>query len=290
MAHIILGASGRVGSAAVDKLLERGAAVKGVVRKEEKAEGLRSRGADAAIADAHNLAALKVAMRDGETLFALTPETGQEENVLGDTNDILINYHAALAASGIRKIVGLSSMGAQHREGTGNLVMSYMLERAFDGLGLTRIFIRPAYYFSNWLDYLESAEESGVLPTFFPVELKIPMVCPGDVGRFAAEVLLNSDGDMTIYELSGPASHSSADVAKAFSEVLDKEIKAQQIPRNQWEQTLRSIGFSADGIRNFIEMTEAVIAGKSGPEGNGTVSAQADTTLREYLEKEIKRV
>jgi hypothetical protein len=41
---------------------------------------------------------------------------------------------------------------------------------------------------------------------------------------------------------------------------------------------------------NFIEMTEAVIAGKSGPEGNGTVSAQADTTLREYLEKEIKRV
>jgi uncharacterized protein YbjT (DUF2867 family) len=181
-------------------------------------------------------------------------------------------------------------MGAQHREGTGNLVMSYMLERAFDGLGLTRIFIRPAYYFSNWLDYLESAEESGVLPTFFPVELKIPMVCPGDVGRFAAEVLLNSDGDMTIYELSGPASLSSADVAKAFSEVLDKEIKAQQIPRNQWEQTLRSIGFSADGIRNFIEMTEAVIAGKSGPEGNGTVSAQADTTLREYLEKEIKRV
>jgi uncharacterized protein YbjT (DUF2867 family) len=90
MAHIILGASGRVGSAAVDKLLERGAAVKGVVRKEEKAEGLRSRGADAAIADAHNLAALKVAMRDGETLFALTPETGREENVLGDTNDILI--------------------------------------------------------------------------------------------------------------------------------------------------------------------------------------------------------
>jgi uncharacterized protein YbjT (DUF2867 family) len=290
MAHIILGASGRVGSAAVDKLLQRGAAVKGVVRNEEKAKGLKSRGADAAVADAHNLPALKVALRDGETLFALTPETGQEENVLGDTNDILTNYRAALAAGGIRKVVGLSSMGAQHREGTGNLVMSYMLEHAFDGLGLTRVFIRPAYYFSNWLGYLESAKESGVLPTFFPVNLKIPMICPSDVGQFAAETLLNSDQDMTIYELSGPASLSSADVAKAFSEVFDKEIKAQQIPRNQWEQTLRSIGFSADGIRNFIEMTEAVISGKSGPEGRGTVGAQTDTTLQEYLEKVVNRV
>lgn len=290
MAHIILGASGRVGSAAVDKLLERGEVVKGVVRNEEKAEGLKSRGAEVAIADAHNLPALKVAMRSGETLFALTPETGQEENVLADTNDILTNYRAALAASGIGKIVGLSSMGAQHSEGTGNLVMSYMLEHAFDGLDLTRIFIRPAYYFSNWLNYLESAEESGVLPTFFPVGLKIPMICPGDVGQFAAEVLLNNDRDMTIYELSGPASLSSADVAKAFSEVFNKEIRAWQIPRDQWEQTLRSIGFSADGIRNFIEMTDAVINGKSGPEGKGTVSVQADTTLREYLEREVRRV
>lgn len=290
MAHIILGASGRVGSAAVDRLLERGAAVKGVVRNEEKAERLKSCGAGAAIADAHNLPALKVALRDGETLFALTPETGQEENVLGDTNDILTNYRAALVASGIQKIVGLSSMGAQHRQGTGNLVMSYMLEHAFDGLGLTRVFIRPAYYFSNWLGYLESAAESGVLPTFFPVDLKIPMICPNDVGRFAAEVLLNGDRDMTIYELSGPASLSSADVAKAFSEVLDREIKAQQIPRNQWEETLRSIGFSADGIRNFIEMTEAVISGRSGPEGTGAASAQADTTLQEYLEKTVTSV
>lgn len=289
MAHIILGASGRVGSAVAEQLLKRGAAVKGVVRNEEKADALKSRGADAAIADAHNLSALKVALRDGETLFALTPETGKEENVLGDTNDILTNYRAALAASGIKKVVGLSSMGAQHREGTGNLVMSYMLEHAFDGIGVSRVFIRPAYYFSNWLGYLESAEESGVLPTFFPVDLPIPMICPTDVGHFAAEILTNGDPDMTIYELYGPAAYSSADVAIAFSQVLDKKIEAQQIPRNQWENTLHSIGFSADGVRNFVEMTEAVISGKSSPDGKGTISAHTKTTLEEYLKEVVKQ-
>jgi len=289
MAHIILGASGRVGSAVVDRLLELGQPVKGIVRNEEKAEAIQSRGADVAVADAHNLPALKVALRDGDTLFALTPETGKEENVLGDTNDILTNYRAALAAGGIQKLVGLSSMGAQHREGTGNLVMSYMLEHAFDGIGLSRVFIRPAYYFSNWLGYLESAEETGILPTFFPVDLKIPMVCPSDVGQFAAEVLTGNDRDMTVYELYGPCAYSSAEVAKAFSEVLDKEIKAQQIPRQDWERMLRSIGFSADGVRNFVEMTEAVINGKSRPEGNGTIRAEGKTTLEQCLEDAVKR-
>jgi uncharacterized protein YbjT (DUF2867 family) len=261
--------------------------VKGIVRKEEKAEALKANGADAAVADAHNLPALKVALRDGDTLFALTPETGQEENVLGDTNDILTNYRAALAVSVVRKIVGLSSMGAQHREGTGNLVMSYMLEHAFDGMDLTRVFIRPAYYFSNWLGYLESAKESGVLPTFYPPELKIPMISPADVGHFAAETLLNGDRDMTIYELYGPASYSSNDVADAMGEVLGKKVKVEQIPRGNWAKTLQSIGFSEDGIRNFAEMTEAVISGKSKPEGNGTVRAQAETTLRDYFERVV---
>ncbi|MDR6805901.1 uncharacterized protein YbjT (DUF2867 family) [Dyadobacter sp. BE34] len=288
MAHIILGASGRVGSAVVDRLLELGAPVKGVVRNEGKAEALKSRGVDTSIADAHNLPALKAALRDGETLFALTPETGREKNVLGDTNDILTNYRAALVADGIKKVVGLSSMGAQHREGTGNLVMSYMLEHAFDGIGVSRVFIRPAYYFSNWLNYLEPAKKNGVLPTFFPIDLKIPMICPSDVGHFAAEVLTNGDHDMTIYELYGPRSYSSADVAKAFGEVLGKEVKAQQIPRKDWDKTLDSIGFSADGVRNFIEMTEAVISGKSMPDSKGTVRAQADTTLEAYLEEAVK--
>lgn len=289
MANIILGASGRVGSAVVDRLLELGAPVKGVVRNEEKAEALKSRGAEAAIADAHNLPALKTAMRDGKALFALTPETGREKNVLGDTNDILTNYRAALVAGGIKKVVGLSSMGAQHREGTGNLVMSYMLEHAFDGIGVSRVFIRPAYYFSNWLNYLEPAEQNGVLPTFFPVDLKIPMICPSDVGHFAAEVLANGDSDSTIYELYGPGEYSSADVANAFSRVLGKEIKARQIPRKDWDKTLDSIGFSADGIRNFIEMTEAVINGKSRPDGKGTIRAQANTTWEAYLEEAVKK-
>lgn len=286
--NIVLGASGRVGSAIVSALLEKGQNVRGIVRNEEKAAELRAKGAEAAVADAHNLPALKAAFRNGGTLFVLTPETGKEEDVLGETHDILVNYRFAAEATGVRKIVGLSSMGAQHAQGTGNLIMSHMLENAFEGLDITRVFVRPAYYYSNWMNYLDLAREQGILPTFFPVDMKIMMISPADVAAFVADKMTENDPDGTIYELAGPDSYSSADVAAVFSKILNREVTAQETPRGEWNATLAGIGFSPDAIKNFIEMTEAVINGQAGPEGNGTISAVKNTTLSEYAEATVK--
>lgn len=283
--HIILGASGRVGSGIVAHLRKKGDSVKGIIRDKKKAPLLEKLGAKTAIADANDLPALVAAFQDGSTLFAITPETGHERNVLGETSDILENYRKALANSPIKKVVGLSSIGAQYESGTGNLVMSYLLEHAFTAMPVKQIFVRPAYYFSNWMMYMETVRETGVLPTFFPVDLSIPMVAPEEVAEFVANVIHKEDEDGKIYELTGPAAYSSNDVAKAFAETLGKEVKAVQIPRAEWENTLHGIGFTPDAIRNFVEMTQAVISGKAAPEKQGTVQIELKTTLSTYIQE-----
>ncbi|QHS60165.1 NmrA family NAD(P)-binding protein [Chitinophaga agri] len=285
--HIILGASGRVGSGIVAHLRKKGDSVKGIIRDEKKAPLLEKLGAKTAIADANDLPALVAAFQDGSTLFAITPETGHERNVLGETSDILENYRKALANSPIKKVVGLSSIGAQYESGTGNLVMSYLLEHAFTAMPVKQVFVRPAYYFSNWLMYMDTVRETGVLPTFFPVDLSIPMVAPEEVAAFTADVIHKEDEDGVIYELTGPASYSSNDVAKAFTAALGKEVKAVQIPRADWENTLRGIGFTTDAIRNFVEMTQAVISGKAIPQKEGTVQVELKATLSTYIQEHI---
>lgn len=284
--HIVLGASGQVGSGIVTHLIEKGEQVKGVIRDEKKAGKLEKSGATVAIADANDLPALVAAFQDGSTLFALTPESGHERNVIGETKDILENYRKALANSPIKKVVGLSSIGAQYETGTGNLVMSYLLEHAFTGMPIKQIFVRPAYYFSNWMMYLGSVMKTGVLPTFFPVDLSIPMVSPEEVAAFVADVIQKEEEDGKIFELSG-AAYSSEDVAKAFSDALGKEVKAEQIPREKWESTLLEVGFTPDAIRNFIEMTEAVISGKAKPEKKGPELVKLKTTLKDYIQQHV---
>lgn len=285
--HIILGASGRVGSGIVSQLIQRREHVKGIIRDEKKAPQLKALGADVAIADANDLPALVKAFQDGSTLFAITPETHHERNVIGETIDILDNYRKALANSPIKRLVGLSSIGAQYETGTGNLVMSYLLEHAFTAMPVKQTFVRPSYYFSNWMMYLESVQEKGILPTFFPVDLALPMVSPEEVAAFVANVIQKEDEDGKIYELTGPAMYSSNDVAAAFSAALGKEVKAVQIRREDWESTLHGIGFTPDAIRNFVEMTQAVISGKAAPEKKGTVQVELKTTLEAYVKEHI---
>ncbi|WP_269850331.1 SDR family oxidoreductase [Methanosarcina horonobensis] len=165
--NLILGATGQIGSMLVDNLLKKGQPVRAVIRNGLKAQELKNKGAEVKIADYFDVEALKVAFQGGSSVFLLTPENPQSENFISETQMIINNYREAISSSGVTKIIGLSSMGAQHESGTGNLVASYILEHAFSDLKIEQIFVRPAYYFSNWLRYLEPVKEYGILPTFF---------------------------------------------------------------------------------------------------------------------------
>jgi uncharacterized protein YbjT (DUF2867 family) len=285
--HIIMGATGRVGSAVISALVEREEAVKGITRDEYRARKLRAMGAVPVVADVQNASALADGFKRGHTLFAITPETGKEEDVIEEGKSVIECYHDALRRSEIQAIVGLSSIGAQHEKGTGNLQVSYMLEHGFNDLAIKKVFIRPAYYFSNWMMYMPTAKSTGVLPSFFPADFSIAMVAPDDVGKFAAEVLTCIPAKNTIYEIEGPQEYTPADVARAFSKALDRQVKVQEIARDQWEGVLKEAGFSSDGVRNFVEMTQAVLDGKARGTSN-THKVKGEMTLEQYVEKELK--
>jgi uncharacterized protein YbjT (DUF2867 family) len=287
--NTILGASGQVGSAIVSNLLRDRKPVKGIIRDKKKADDLKKKGAEVAIADIHDERALTDSIKDATSILVLTPESGKEQDVLGDMRNVLNNYRNAIEKSQVQMIVGISSVGAQHKSGTGNLQMSYMLEHAFDGIHAEKIFVRPSYYFSNWLPYLDTVKNEGVLPTFFPPDLAIPMISPLDVAGIIARLMTENktQDQQTIYELEGPAWISSNDVAKAFSEVLQRDVKANEIPRSEWSNTMKSMGFSDDGSKNFIEMTEAVISGKAMPEKKNTTTIKGTTTFKKYLRDNI---
>lgn len=285
--YVILGASGQVGSAIVDHLLAKKLTVKAVVHHPDKASAIKTKGAEVAIADAKDLNSLIEAFKDGDTLFALTPETGKTKDVLGETKTILENYNKAINHSSIKKVVGLSSIGAQYSKGTGNLLMSYMLEHAFKDLIIPQIFVRPAYYYSNWIAQLPEVKKNGILPTFYPTDLALPMASPMDVGSFVADVLVK-DSQSKIYEIVGPEKLSSDDVAAAFEKVLNKKVKAKQIPCKEWDSALEKMGFTPDASKNFIDMTQTVVDGKTDPENRGTTVITLKTRISEYFENALR--
>ena len=71
--HVVLGATGHVGSAVVSALLDRGEPVTLVTRDAKRAEPFTRRGAVAAVADIHDTPALRAVLQRGHSAFLLMP-------------------------------------------------------------------------------------------------------------------------------------------------------------------------------------------------------------------------
>lgn len=288
--NIILGASGQVGSAITDFLIKKKAPVRAVVRDAKKAERLEKKGAEVAIADYFDLQALKEAVKGGKLIFVITPEWGQTDDILGDTKQILENYRKAIKNSGITSMIGLSSGGAHYEKyerDTGNLLMSNMLEHEFLSLPINQVFVRPSYYYSNWSMSVDMAKEKGILPSFYPPDLKIDMNSPIDVAEFIANKIAEGVDRSELIELVGPQKYSPNDVADEMAKAIGREVRTQEIPREEWAGTMKNIGFSEDATNNFLKMTELVAEGKAKLEGKGKNPISLRTTLGDYFKGNI---
>ncbi len=283
--NIIVGATGQVGSHLINRLTEKGIPVIAVVRNANKVKSsnIQIRPADLFVTDQ-----VVNAFEGATTAFLLTPENPTSNDIIEDTRKIVENYKKAIEINGIKRIVCLSSIGA-HLEGkTGNLLMSRLLEQGFNELNIEKIIVRPSYYFSNWLGYYNTVMQYGVLPTFFPEDLKIPMHSPLDLADFLADIVAKPDQTETtkIYELVGQEKYSSLDIAKAFSNILGKDVFTQSIPSDKWKETLVSVSFTENAANNLIDMTQAVIDGLTIPEfPNETIELK--TTIDNYLKTQL---
>lgn len=284
--NIIVGATGQVGSNLIRELKKRHFPVCAVVRNPDK---LADKTIETRTADLFNTNQLIEAFEGGTTVFVLTPENPASADIIEDTKRIVENYKKAIRATGIKKVVALSCVGAHLDGNTGNILQSRILEQALATLDIERVFIRPSYYFSNWLGYLETIEQYGVLPTFFPEDLNIEMHSPVDLANFIAnKMTATSSNGKEIYELTGPQKYSSLDVANTFSTLLNKNVAVQPIPQAEWKKTLLSVGFTDNTATNLSDMTQAVIDNKTIPERpNNTV--KLPTTLEAYLKEQLKR-
>lgn len=283
--NIIVGASGQIGSHLTKRLLDKGIPAIAVVRNPEK---VKDENFKVRHADLFNLDQVVNAFKGGTTAFLLTPENPSSNDIIRDTKNIIENYRKAIEENKIQRIVCLSCIGAHIEGKTGNILMSQLLEKQFDDCNIEKIIIRPSYYFSNWLGYLSTIEQYGVLPTFFPEDLKVEMHSPLDLADFIADVIAKPLGQpkTTVYELVGTTKYSSLDIAKTFSTVFNKDVFAQSIASDKWRETLLSVGFTNNTANNLCDMTQAVVDGLTSPEyPNSTITLKTD--FENYIKQQL---
>lgn len=284
--HVVLGATGRVGSAVASALLDRGEPVTVVTRDPRRAEPLVRRGAVAAAVDVRDAEALRGLLRGGTRAFLLVPPADPAGDTVAEERRTVAALVRAVEGAALEKVVALSTYGARPGEGIGDLGVLHELEQAITALGVRASILRAAYFMSNWDPALETARDDGVVHTLFPPELSLPMVAPADLGRAAAALLTDEAGHAGIRPMEGPALHSARDVARAFAAALGRDVRAVETPRPRWAETFRALGFSPVAAESYARMTAVVVDGLY---ERPAAPARGATTLDAYVAALVRR-
>lgn len=257
--HIILGGTGHVGSAVARTLLDQNQPVTIISRDPQKIDIWQGRGATVAIADVHDTDALRAVFQTGTQLFLLNPPATPSTDMAAQERRSLTSILNALDGTAIKKVVAESTYGAQPGERIGDLGVLYEMEQKLARKSLSISIIRAAYYMNNWDMALSTARQEGVVHTLYPVNLHLPMVSPDDIGPLAARLMMEPLNKTGRYYLEGPTPYSSAEVAAAFGDALNKSVKAVETPPEQWVAMLTGRGFSVKGAESMAAMTEITL-------------------------------
>lgn len=257
---VVAGVTGNTGKVVAEALLSRGKAVRVVVREAAKGEAWKARGADVAVAGLDDIGAMTQVLKGAEGAYLLLPPQPASTDPRGDNARRAQALAKAAQAAGVKHVVFLSSVGAQHAEGTGPILSVHDAEEAFGRIAADVTFLRAAYFMENLGGSLYALGQ-GKLPVFLTANHAIPMVATVDIGTTAAALLLEGGRGKRVVQLGGPREYSPEDVAAALTKIVGKTIVVEQGPEEAIEGALQGAGLNAAWARLYREMIHGANTG-----------------------------
>ncbi len=219
MTILITGASGAIGRQVVQQLVDRGAAVRALVRDPAKT----SFPADVEVVqgDLLDVASLRRAVAGVSTLFLLNGVVPDE------FTQALVTLNVARDA-GIDRVVYLSVIHSDKYLNVPHFAGKFGVERMLEQMGFGATILRPAYFMQNDLTIKDVITGYGVYP--MPIGSKgLAMIDTRDIAEIAAIELLRREqapGSLPLSRINlvGPDALTGTNVAGIWSDVLGRPI------------------------------------------------------------------
>jgi len=269
--------TGHVGSRVVRLLLQAGVRPRVLLRDPDRLDaGTRSR-VDIRRGDLTDGAYVREAISGAESVFWVDPTPHSDPEPIAASLRTAESLVAAARNGDVGRIVLLSSIGAEKRQGVGHIDALGAIEERLDATGVDVLHLRCAYFFTNLtLDLAGLAD--GVLTTAFDPDEPMPWVDPRDIGDVAAARLLSGGWHGRVVQaVHGPEDLSFVQVAEILSGALDRPVRVRSVSDDEVRASLRSAGLPPGAVEAIAGMS----AGSRGliPDQPRDLTTTTPTTL-----------
>jgi len=260
----LTGSTGNITKPLAEILVAKGHEVKIISSNTDRTEEIKSLGAIPLIGSVSDIEFLKDAFTGADAIYTMVPPNFAAPKFRAYIKSIGENYAVAIKESGVKKVINLSSVGADLPDGTGPIAGLHDVENIFAALnGVDVKHLRAGYFYINFLANIDMVKHANILGSNFGADSKLVLVHPRNIAEVAAEVLESNFTGKTIQYVASDDESTPADVAKALGTAVGN-------PALPWiefsdEDALNGMvgaGLPEEIAKNYVEMGNAIRSNK----------------------------
>ena len=268
MKIIITGSLGHISRPLLEKLTVVKHDVTVISSKADRKSEIEALGATAAIGSVSDLTFVTNTFKGADAVYTMVPPTFSASDWKQHIAGIGKIYAQAIAATGVKNVVNLSSMGAHMPDGCGPVSGLYYVEQALNELeGVNVKHLRPGFFYYNFFANIGMIKHMGIIGGNYGDSAKLVLANPADIADVAAEELSN-------LSFTGKSIRYITSDEKTTDEVASILGKAIGKPDLKWinftdEDTVGGMlqnGLPLDAAKNYAEMGAAMRSGEMASE------------------------
>ncbi len=266
--YAVTGATGNIGGRIARALLAEGNEVRVLGRDRAKLESLVQLGAKAFVGQPEDVDTLVAAFRGTDAVFAMIPPHFGAADYRGFQNLVGDALAKAISEAGVKQVVNLSSVGAQHKNGVGVVNGLYDQEQRLNRLETVNVLhLRPTFFLENSFHSIGLIKSAGINGSPLKPETKLAMIATEDIAARATEHLkaLSFRGKQ-VEELLGTRDISMPELTQVLGRAIGKpELPYVTFSYEDAQNAMVQSGMSVSAAANLVELYRAYNEGKTGP-------------------------
>jgi uncharacterized protein YbjT (DUF2867 family) len=281
----VMGATGQIGRVMTETLLQGGHEVRAIGRDARKLSTLKGKGARTLASTFDDTGALTEAFSGSDGVFVMIPPDQVADDFADFQDRTGERIREAVILSRVKKVLNLSSIGAQHAEGTGPVQGLHRQEQRLNAVaGIDVLHLRPCYFMQNCRRFIPAIRERGVIASALMPDLPIWMVSTEDIGRKAAEILMQVDfREQSFFEFVGPQQITQTQATGIIGHALGRpELRYVQLSYDEEMKNFLKAGMKPATADLFVRMEKGFNEGLFATTGSLGIAHRGSTPFESF--------
>ena len=281
--------AGNIGRSVVEQLLAAKETVVIISRNPAKVADLVARGALLVKGSIDDPAVLKRAFEGAKAVFWLTPFAPEQTDYVNWARKTGQMAAAAVKREGVKRVVLVSSVGAQHDSGVGPIGCLPVIEAAFRNAAPEVTSLRAGSFMENYLFDVGTIAKFGTIFGPHRADMKIPRVAARDIASKAVEAITaSSSSGYRIVGVHGPEDLTPVRAAEIIGEGIGRPIRYVEVTVEQAKAGMLDAGLPGFMVDLLGDMYTGFREGRMASAEPRSAETTTRTTLLEFSRQVLK--